>query len=81
MRRHTGEQRYECTECHVKFKANGSLKNHMKQKHDGEEKKSCPISKCPKTFTTIGNMKVSLIRHIPNCLAEFVIADDSRFPV
>lgn len=66
MRRHTGEQRYQCQICFVKFAANGGLKNHVKRIHEHEPKKPCPFP-CEKDFTTIGNMKVSPSRHTHIC--------------
>lgn len=70
MRRHTLEKPYECPICESRFASNGGMKVHVRNKHDGEPKKHCPMPGCPKSFTTIGNMKVSpkeqpIGRHVP----------------
>lgn len=63
MRRHTGETPYECRICNARFASNGGMKVHVRNKHDKEPKKSCPMPGCDKSFTTIGNMKVGSDNH------------------
>lgn len=61
MRRHTKEKPYSCDQCHQPFANRGGLKVHIRNKHEMAPKQSCPMKGCEKTFSTIGNMKVSPI--------------------
>lgn len=83
MRRHTGETPYECRICNARFASNGGMKVHVRNKHDKEPKKSCPMPGCDKSFTTIGNMKVGSDHHLHqhnSNMREYVLTTVALIP-
>lgn len=81
IRRHTHEKPFKCDICEYPFANRGGLKVHIRTKHQLAPKSLCPIPKCEKTFSTIGNMKVSPI--IQQCVfssIELGLSADRGFP-
>lgn len=61
---HSPEKPFRCPMCGLDFKSKGSLKPHISIKHENRPKHKCPlrmVGVCKKDFTTIGNMKVSIV--------------------
>lgn len=53
---HTGERRFACPHCPMRFKLPHHLKDHL-MAHVGIRNFACPINGCPRRFILKGNMR------------------------